>query len=74
MAFERTKLIASFAFLGFLIGAGGYHFINWFALNSGYSIPPIAEIFFSPWFVSGFAGSLLAVLVVVVFSSLANRE
>ena len=74
MAFERTKLLVSFALLGFLIGAGGYHFINWFIANSGFHIPPIADIVFSPWFVSGFTGSLLAVLIVVVTSHLASRR
>jgi hypothetical protein len=73
MAFERTKLLVSFAFLGFLVGAGSYFFCNWFIVNSGIKFPPLAEIIFSPWFVSGFTGSLLSILIVSVYSHLARR-
>jgi hypothetical protein len=73
MAFERTKLLISFAFLGFLVGAGSYFFFNWFIANSGFQFPPLAEIIFSPWFVSGFTGSLLSTLIVTVYSHLARR-
>ena len=74
MAFERTKLLVSFAFLGFLVGSGSYYFFNWLIVNSGIQVPPLAEILFSPWFVSGLTGSLLSVSVVVVFSHLASRR
>jgi len=74
MAFEKTKLLVSFAFLGFLVGSGSYFFFNWFIVNSGIEFPPLAEIIFSPWFVSGFTGSLLSVLIVAVFSHIARRE
>ncbi len=74
MAFERTRLLVSFAFLGFLVGAASYFFFNWFIINSGFHFPPLAEIVFSPWFVSGFTGSLLSVLVVTVFSHMTRRE
>lgn len=73
MAFERTKMLVSFAFLGFLLGSGGYYFINWFILNSGIQLPPLAEIIFSPLFVSGFTGSLLSILLITVFSHLARK-
>jgi len=73
MAFERTKLLVSFAFLGFFVGAGSYFFFNWFIVNSGIKFPPIAEIIFSPWFVSGFTGSLLSILIVSVYSHLTRR-
>jgi len=74
MAFDRTKLLITFAFLGFLVGSGSYHFINWFVTNSGFTLPPIADIVFSPWFVSGFTGSLLSIVVITVFSHLARRN
>jgi hypothetical protein len=74
MAFDRTKLLVSFAFLGFLVGSGSYYFINWFVINSGIHLPPIADIVFSPWFVSGFTGSLLSILVITIFSHLARRK
>jgi|GEM_PF-3554083 len=74
MAYERTKLLVSFAFLGFLIGTASYFFFNWLIINIGIQIPPLAEIIFSPWFISGFTGSLLSILIVTVFSHLARRE
>jgi H+/Cl- antiporter ClcA len=73
MAFDRTKLLISFAFLGFLLGSGGYYFFNWFLINSGIRLPPIADIVFSPLFVSGFTGSLLSILVITIFSHLARK-
>ena len=73
MTFERTKLLISFAFLGFLIGAGSYFFFNWLIVNSGIQFPPLIEIIFSPWFASGFTGSLLSVLIVTVYSHLARK-
>lgn len=74
MAFERTKLLATFAFLGFLIGSCSYYFINWLVINSGIHLPPVAEIIFSPLFVSGFTGALLSILVITVFSRVARRN
>jgi hypothetical protein len=74
MSLDRTKLLASFAFIGFLVGSGSYYFINWFVINSGITLPPIADIVFSPLFVSGFTGSLLSILIIVVFSHLSNKN
>lgn len=74
MAFDKTKLLVSFAFLGFIIGSGSYYFINWFLANSGLHLPPIADIIFSPGFVSGFTGSLISILIITVFSHLARRN
>ncbi len=74
MAFDRTKFLISFAFLGFLIGSGSYYLINWLVINSGINLPPIADIVFSPWFVSGFTGALLSILIITVFSHLARKD
>ena len=74
MAFDRTKLLISFALLGFIIGSGGYYFVNWFLINSGFSLPPVADVVFSPWFVSGFTGSLMSMLIIIVFSHLARSN
>ncbi len=73
MSFGRNALIASFAFIGFLIGTGLYAVLNWIVVNStaaGVLYLPIP--IFAPWFMSGLAGALMAVLLVAVISHFAR--
>jgi len=74
MAFERTKLLISFALLGFLVGTASYFFFNWLLVNSAIQLPPLVEVLFSPWFFSGITGSILSVLIVTVFAHLTKEE
>ena len=64
MSFDRSKLLLSFAFIGFLVGTAGYFFFDWIITNSGSALIPIPV--FAPWFMSGIAGSLLAIVAVYI--------
>jgi len=64
MAFDRTKLLLSFAFIGFLFGSAAYFLFNWIIINMGILYIPFPIM--APWFLSGIAGSLLAMITVYV--------
>lgn len=66
MSFDRTKLLLSFAFIGFLVGSAGYFLFNWILINSAAGILYLPFPVFAPWFMSGIAGSLLTVIAVYV--------
>ena len=79
MAFGRTKLLFSFALLGFLVGSVTYLVFNWIITNSAIGIiyiypTPISEIISAPWFMSGAAGSLLSVIIIYVSARFSGEQ
>ena len=68
MSFGKTKLFVSFALLGFLIGSAAYYVFDWVLANLSIVLwpIPILEIITAPWFISGIAGSLLLMAVLLV--------
>ncbi len=79
MAFGRTKLLLSFALLGFLVGSATYLVFNWIITNSAIGIvyvypTPILEVISAPWFLSGIAGSLLSVIVIYVSAHFSGEK
>ena len=79
MAFGRTKLLLSFALLGFLVGSATYLVFNWIITNSAIGIiyiypTPILEVISAPWFMSGIAGSLLSVIIIYVSARFSGEK
>jgi len=68
MSFGRTKLLVSFAFLGFFIGTAAFYAFDWLLNNTamGTYQTPILEMVTRPWFLSGIGGSILSVVVLFV--------
>ena len=75
MAFERTKILTTFAIFGFLIGTAAYFIFNWARTASLLELnpAPIANLILSPWFTSGIVGAILAMLIVFIVARL-KRE
>ena len=79
MAFGRTKLLLSFALLGFLVGSATYLVFNWIITNSAIGIiyiypTPILEVISAPWFMSGIAGSILSVIIIYVSARFSGEK
>jgi len=66
VSFGKTKLLVSFAFFGFLIGVTTHFVFDWLFVKNGISPFPIIDVIFTPWFLSGIAGSVLAVMIIFV--------
>lgn len=66
MSFDRTKLLLSFAFIGFLVGSAVYVLFDWIIMHSAMGILYLPVPVFAPWFMSGIAGSLLSMMAVYV--------
>jgi hypothetical protein len=64
-------MFVTLAFFGFLVGAATYLVFDWLLLHS---FLPSIEVLLSPWFLSGVAGSLLAIVVVYFFARYANAD
>jgi len=76
MAWSKTTLISTFAILGFLLGSVSYFAINWMIENNWvwiFSIP-LPQLIASPGFISGLAGSLLAVIAIYVYAHFSKGE
>ena len=76
MSFDKTKLLLSFAILGFLIGSTTYYAFNWLIISNAIGILPIPilDIIYAPWFLSGIAGSLLSVIIIYLAARFSNKE
>jgi len=74
MSFGRTKLLLSFAFIGFLVGSAAYLVFDWILMNTTISAIPILGIVSAPWFLSGIAGSLLSVIAVYVSARFSGEK
>ncbi len=72
MSFGKTKLLFSFAFLGFLVGSAAYYVFDWLIVNSMLRPIPLLEILTAPWFLSGIAGSFLSIAIVYASTYFAN--
>ena len=68
MSFGKTALMASFAFLGFLVGSALYLVISWVIINGAAGVLYVPVPIFAPWFMAGLAGSLMSVIFVFVIS------
>ena len=68
MSFGKTKLLLSFAILGYLIGATAYFAFDWILAHTAIGIQPfpIMTVLTAPWFISGIAGALLSMAVLYV--------
>ncbi len=73
MSFDRTKLVLSFALIGFLVGSSGYFLLNWILVNSTPGILYVPVPIFAPWFLSGIAGSLLSVIAIYIFANFSQK-
>jgi hypothetical protein len=70
MSLGRSKIMISFAALGFIIGTAAYILFNWL-FNQGFptiNLVPLADVFLSPWFLSGMAGAGIALIAIVVLA------
>ena len=74
MAFDRTKLLLSFALVGFLVGSAAYFVFDWIIINSALGIFYMPVPIFAPWFLSGIAGSLLSVIAVYVAARFSGEK
>jgi len=70
LALSKNKLIFSFAFLGFMIGAVAYFVFDWLTtINIS-----ISQVLFAPWFISGLAGSIISLVVISVFAYMYSHK
>ncbi|MCW4039655.1 MAG: hypothetical protein NWE83_02765 [Candidatus Bathyarchaeota archaeon] len=76
MAYERTKVLTTFAIFGFIVGTIAYFIFNWFVSNNliRFTPPSIVNVMMSPWFVSGTVGALLSTIIVVVFAHFSRNR
>jgi len=76
MSFDKTKLLLSFALLGFLIGSTTYYAFNWLIVSNTIGIlpVPIVDILLAPWFLSGIAGSLLSIIIIYLAARFSSKE
>ena len=76
MSFGRTKLLLSFAILGYFIGMAAYFVFDWILTNLSIGIQPvpILAIISAPWFISGIAGSFLSIAVLFAFVKFSNEK
>ena len=70
LAMSKNKLILSFAFLGFMIGATAYFAFDWLDMIN----MTLPQILFAPWFISGIAGSIISLVVISVFAYMYSHK
>jgi len=68
--------MSSVAIGGFFIGTIAYFIFDWLTANSTIYIVsfPISQIIFSPGFISGIVGALIALIAVVVYAHFSSPE
>ena len=74
MAFGKKKLLLSFALFGFLVGVAAYFVFDWIIINSAFGILYIPVPVFAPWFMSGIAGSVLAVISIYLTAHVSTQK
>ncbi len=74
----RIKILSMFALVGFLVGSGGYFLASWLASFRAlvFIVPavPVIDILLAPWFLSGTAGAVLAIAIVVAMAHMAPEQ
>ena len=76
MALGKKTLIIAFALLGFIIGAAIYFALDLIVAPTAMigPLPGFVEILTAPWFISGIAGALLSVAVILVFAKFSHEK
>ena len=76
MASGKSKLLFSFAILGFFVGSAAYFGFEWLTTNNMMIISsvPITQVLFAPWLISGVAGAVLSLIAISVFSHFSTEK
>lgn len=74
MSFSRTKILLSFAFIGFLGGVSLYFLLSWLIIGSALQAMSILDVVSAPWFLSGIAGSLLSIVLVYFAARFSSKK
>jgi len=75
---SRFKMLASLAVLGFAIGVVTYLTFNWLATFVTFPVAAIPiyipRILIAPWFLSGLAGSIFTLVIVIVIAYVTTNK